>query len=1066
MLTRRWRVTRLAITIVIVGMALSTSSALAASPVNDNFSGAQLISGESVSFDGNLVAATVEAGEPNAIGFQPASVWYRWTAPKTAPVKIRSLQDLVIGRYTGSAVNSLSGGSALGGQDFVATGGITYYIRVAPFSSVPVGGFTATLSMAPNPPNDDFADAELLSGSSDAREGTLRLGTREPGELDHIPYPGETGSVWYRWVAPADGKFVFDICPELDDGPFSAVTVYTGNALGSLQTIKTGRCRAHFDAISGTEYRLAVEMPLNGTPRFRAEIQPADPPSNDDFSGAVALAGDFVTTAGTLRGAAIEASEPNHSNMNPTSSVWYSWTPATSGVAHISVSKAARSSQRLISVYGGSDLASLSPVAQRQTLARFMASQGTTYRVAVATTLASFDGDFELKAEIHPPPVNDAFATPVNLAGSPVTATGDTRGATIADGESDELGFPVGGSVWFSWTAPLSGNYLIDACDPRQVVQKTAAFTGTTLEDLVPVSAETCEMELAATGGTTYRILVDGSFIHSGQFVIRIRPRAPPANDSFLNAALLTGASAAVHGELGAGTTEPGEPFEVSTPGKYHSTVWYRWTAPSTGIATVNVGRPDLDVAVYRGNTLGSLVAANEGGAMPEGLSFITTAGTEYRIVVGRADRTAAGFGLKLDVNPETFIDSQQLDMGAGEVTFTFHGTPGDTANLRCSFNGSEATYCTSPVTYSGLADGTYTFEVQAEDADGNLAIPDQRTFVVDSVTPTISVLSGPTGTVNDSTVAFAFSSDDPETLKYCSLDGGPFGSCTSPAEITSLTEGSHSFAVKAIDFSGNASQPVTRSWVYSASSTSSSYAAAVLPGFGTSTDPADKGPTAGTPSTASVTLPSGGDARLTRQPVSTQPPLGYSILGQQFEIVAPDASAENPLILRFRIHSSLLSPDFQVDELEVMRDGAMVENCSGAPGAAAPDPCVAERRLAADGSALITVLSSHASTWNLALPVDDVVPPNPACEAAKTKLAAAKKTLAKSRAQVTAASKKVAKDKKALKKAQKSGMRAKVKKAKKVLVSAKSSLIRKKKASGKAKSAVTAATKAVQHAC
>jgi hypothetical protein len=120
----------------------------------------------------------------------------------------------------------------------------------------------------------------------------------------------------------------------------------------------------------------------------------------------------------------------------------------------------------------------------------------------------------------------------------------------------------------------------------------------------------------------------------------------------------------------------------------------------------------------------------------------------------------------------------------------------------------------------------------------------------------------------------------------------------------------------------------------------------------------------------ASITVPAGtagGLVSMTQTGLTEPAPTGYSLIGQQVDITAPDATADNPLVLVFRIDQSVLDAA-GVDEatVQLFRDGVAIGPCdSGAPGAS-PDPCVAERTVPFPGGAEITVRSSHASVWNV----------------------------------------------------------------------------------------------------
>ena len=63
---------------------------------------------------------------------------------------------------------------------------------------------------------------------------------------------------------------------------------------------------------------------------------------------------------------------------------------------------------------------------------------------------------------------------------------------------------------------------------------------------------------------------------------------------------------------------------------------------------------------------------------------------------------------------------------------------------------------------------------------------------------------------------AFSFGSSDPDVRFECSIDGGAFEACTSPKSYTGLSEGAHTFVVRAIDGAGNASA-ASHTWTIAA---------------------------------------------------------------------------------------------------------------------------------------------------------------------------------------------------------------------------------------------------------
>ena len=83
-----------------------------------------------------------------------------------------------------------------------------------------------------------------------------------------------------------------------------------------------------------------------------------------------------------------------------------------------------------------------------------------------------------------------------------------------------------------------------------------------------------------------------------------------------------------------------------------------------------------------------------------------------------------------------------------------------------------------------------------------------------DTTAPDTTITSGPTGTTNDATPAFAFTSSEADSTFECRVDSAAWASCTSPWTTSALSDGAHSVAVRATDAAGNTdATPATRSF-------------------------------------------------------------------------------------------------------------------------------------------------------------------------------------------------------------------------------------------------------------
>jgi hypothetical protein len=132
--------------------------------------------------------------------------------------------------------------------------------------SIGTAVFPAAAVAAP-PPNDNFANAQVLSGSLPVVvTGTTTEATYESGEP--LP-PGEgcpscVRSVWYRWTAPRGGDVLMETCapaPSPQGSPFA--DVFTGSSPSNLQRV---RLRSDIARTAECPY---AEQPTRDTPYYQ-----------------------------------------------------------------------------------------------------------------------------------------------------------------------------------------------------------------------------------------------------------------------------------------------------------------------------------------------------------------------------------------------------------------------------------------------------------------------------------------------------------------------------------------------------------------------------------------------------------------------------------------------------------------------------------------------------------------------------------------------------------------------------------------------------------------------------
>ncbi len=126
---------------------------------------------------------------------------------------------------------------------------------------------------------------------------------------------------------------------------------------------------------------------------------------------------------------------------------------------------------------------------------------------------------------------NDMFANRVALVGQTVSATGSNVTATKEKGEPNVAGVSGGKSVWWTWTAPVSGTVVINTTG-SSFDTTLGVYRGTAVGSLTRVAANdddstisgalTSRVSFTATAGTVYQIVVDGYSGESGNIKLQL----------------------------------------------------------------------------------------------------------------------------------------------------------------------------------------------------------------------------------------------------------------------------------------------------------------------------------------------------------------------------------------------------------------------------------------------------------------------------------------------------------------------------------------------------------------
>jgi len=224
-----------------------------------------------------------------------------------------------------------------------------------------------------------------------------------------------------------------------------------------------------------------------------------------------------------------------------------------------------------------------------------------------------------------------------------------------------------------------------------------------------------------------------------------------------------------------------------------------------TGAGPISVSATGLTqgttyyVRAYATNSTGTSYGAQQ--------SFTTPA----PVTVSSASAASAS-----PTNATTVSYTVKFSTSASSVTASAFDliTTGVTGASISSVTGSGTTYTVTVNTGSG--DGTIQLRVTGT---GMSSVPSNvpfagATYTIDKTPPTTTINSTPPAITNSTSIPFTFSSNETSATFEVKLDAGTFVAAGSPAILTGVTEGTHTFYVRAKDAAGNTDPtPVTYTW-------------------------------------------------------------------------------------------------------------------------------------------------------------------------------------------------------------------------------------------------------------
>jgi PKD repeat protein len=335
------------------------------------------------------------------------------------------------------------------------------------------------------------------------------------------------------------------------------------------------------------------------------------------------------------------------------------------------------------------------------------------------------------------PPANDDFGNAVAIDPSSLPF----NESLAIDEASTESGEPTGcysasRTVWYSVTptsngvirADIGGSSFIDRA-LYAYRQDGSGFGGlSTVACASPYYNGLSSVSFNVEAGKTYYLQAGSVFLSTGTLSLSVQFIPAPANDDFAAATPIAAVPFADSVDTTAAGVQPGEPTPSCGFFSATATVWYAFTAPSTGSYTASVQNGYTRIAAYSGSTLSGLT---EVGCRAYGgpLTFQATAGHTYYLQVEDMFGNRGPINFHLDVAPAPVVSffSSPGDPSIFDTVQFFDQSfdPGGNGFSSEVWDFGDGGTFSGPgccATHRYAADGTYTVRLTVTTTDGRTA--------------------------------------------------------------------------------------------------------------------------------------------------------------------------------------------------------------------------------------------------------------------------------------------------------------------------------------------------------